>query len=283
MGGHADQAKGIASHLVRMQSPEEREVARKKQELAILESQLAEAELDLLTLQAHLRAFEIEYLHVVGRRYAELDRLQAEIEEALSRLHPEDAPQAQKADQARRQAHETAHAVGDAASTPKPSREFAASDDLKSTYRQAAKEMHPDLASDPQEHQIRQQFMARANNAYEAEDLELLRQVIREWQERPEAIVGDGPGAELVRLIRKIAQAKERIAGISEDMERLHESELGRLLKRVVEVKQARGDLLAEMAAAVASQIDAARKRLHGIRDDINGNGKNERQDKHHY
>ena len=74
----------------RVQSPEERELERKRAELAALEADLVERELELSTLQAELAAFETEYLRVVGRRYAELDEIRARIAEAHAARRPTD-------------------------------------------------------------------------------------------------------------------------------------------------------------------------------------------------
>ena len=64
--------------------PEERELARKREEQATLEVELAERELRSANLRAELGAFERRYLHFVGVRYAELDELKAQIAERLA-------------------------------------------------------------------------------------------------------------------------------------------------------------------------------------------------------
>ncbi|MCE2541091.1 MAG: hypothetical protein J4G16_12120 [Acidobacteria bacterium] len=61
---------------VRVWSPEERELERKRSELTALEAELIEQELRLSTLEAELAAFQTQYLRVVGVRYAELDDLE---------------------------------------------------------------------------------------------------------------------------------------------------------------------------------------------------------------
>src|ERR1041385_2346729 len=83
---------------------EEREVEKKRAELAALEAELAQRELDLATLQAELHAFESQYLKVVGSRYAELEEIEARMAEAQRKAYGQDYNEA---------AEETAWSVSD--------------------------------------------------------------------------------------------------------------------------------------------------------------------------
>jgi predicted nucleic acid-binding Zn-ribbon protein len=65
-----------------IQTPEERELAKKQAELSSLKERLVEEELDLATLQTGTRAFEARYCSIVGRLFAELDELHARKAEA---------------------------------------------------------------------------------------------------------------------------------------------------------------------------------------------------------
>ena len=90
-----------APEASRFRSPEEEELRRKRAELQILQSELAESELELATLRSELIAFERRYLEVVGSRYAELDALEAQIAEAVARSRPADPSARQQAESAR--------------------------------------------------------------------------------------------------------------------------------------------------------------------------------------
>ena len=79
-------------------SPEEEELDHKRVELERFQSELAESELQLATLRSELVAFERRYLEVVGSRYAELDRLEAQTAEAIARRDPQDPSARQKAE-----------------------------------------------------------------------------------------------------------------------------------------------------------------------------------------
>lgn len=108
-------------------TPEEEELEKKKVELTALEAELAQRELDLATLQSDLRIFEQEYFRVIGIRFTELDRIEAQISEYTAALE----------------------AI----------KSFKPSHNLKQLYREVAKRIHPDLATDEKERLHRQELM----------------------------------------------------------------------------------------------------------------------------
>jgi DnaJ-domain-containing protein 1 len=68
-----------------------------------------------------------------------------------------------------------------------------------------AKRIHPDLATDSEDRLRRQILMAEANRAFEEGDEDRLRRILHEYEASPDAVKGDGAGADLIRAIRKIA------------------------------------------------------------------------------
>lgn len=245
--------------LIRKQTPEERELEKKKAELSLLESKLAERELDLATLQAELHVFEQRYLRIIGTRYAELDEVRAQIAEAQARLDPDDDVAQAEAEEAREQADESANAASDVAEIEEISAKFKPSDNLKRLYREAARQIHPDLATDETERKRRHQVMIEINRAYEAGDENRLQSLLRDWQRSPESIKDEGVGAELVRLIRKIAQAEERLDAIDVEIEAVKVSELAELKNKIEAAEEEGRDLLQEMADEIGEEIAQAK------------------------
>jgi predicted transcriptional regulator len=251
----------MLTDMSQRQTPEERELSRKRAELARLETVLLQREVDLATLQAELRAFEGRYLGIVGVRYAALDEIEAQIAEAQARLRPGDHTAQRGAAQARAEAQESAQAAKEAG----PQLKFTPSDSLKKTFREVAKRLHPDLTTDEKERARRQRLMAEANRAYADGDEARLQAILREWEESPESVTGEGPGAELIRVIRKIAQVEERLRTIEAEMARLKASELFQLKSKVEEAEAEGRDLLAEMARLVDQRVAVAHKRLSAL------------------
>ncbi|MGC2477626.1 MAG: hypothetical protein WA485_25030 [Candidatus Sulfotelmatobacter sp.] len=240
--------------------PEDEELGRKRQELASLESELADRELYIATLRAELAAFERRYLRIVGTRYAELDEINAQIAERVSQRSEGDQQAESVAKQARAQANESRATVEADASEPiraLPSQE------LKNLYRRVAKTVHPDLSFDAEDRRLRQRLMAEANRAYEMGDVDRLKRILEEYESCPEAVRGDGVGAELVRVIRKITQVRRRLTEIEADLKQLGGSELVKLKTKAEEYEKLGRDLLAEMAEQVDRQIVTARQRTH--------------------
>jgi hypothetical protein len=251
----------MMSSIIRQLKPEEEEMLRKREELAAIRATLAERELELVDLRSQLAVFEGRYLRQVGTLYAELDEWRARLAELEARLNPSAAAQAQ-AEEAREQARQT---YQDAHSKASETRDFTPSPELKKLYREAAKRMHPDLARDPADRERRTRFMAEANRSYEAGDASALERILDEYQDGADAVPGEGIGAELIRLIRQISQAKERLAAIEREIAALRQSEIA-LLKKDTEEKERQGrDLLAELATAVKEQIELAKKRYDSL------------------
>ena len=186
-------------------TPEEEELERKRIELEQLESDVADLELELATIRSELVVFERNYMEAVGSRYAELDRLEAQIADFIAQSHPKD-PSARKHADATRTRRESEEALGEHGRKG-PAPEFEPTEELKRLYRQAAMELHPDLTTDDDEKPRRQRAMAEVNEAYEKCDAERIKKILDEWRSSPEHVQGDDMAAQLVRAIRRIALA----------------------------------------------------------------------------
>lgn len=240
--------------------PEERELARKRAEQAAIEAELGDRELRVASLRAELGAFERRYLHFVGSRYAELDEYKAQLAERIAREQPQNERAQQAARMARAIAGETKSAVGE--ESAKEPRAFKASPEMKRLYRDVAKRIHPDLTSDRKDRAKRQQLMAEANKAYERGDEARLAKILAEYDCSPEVVEGEGTGAELVRAIRRVSQARGRLAEIEAELDELLRSDLHQLKSRVEEAEKGGHDVFAEMAENVEEQIALAKQRL---------------------
>ena len=247
--------------IIRRLKPEEEEILRKREELAAIRATLAERELELVDLRSQLAAFEGRYLRQVGTLYAELDEWKARIAESQARIAPSAASKAQ-AEEARDQARQTYDDTHGKASN---THDFTPSPELRRVYREAAKRVHPDFATDAADLERRTRFMAATNHAYEAGDADALQRILDEYEDGAEAVKGEGIGAELIRIIRQISLAKTRVSDIERELAALRKSEIALLKKRAEEKQREGRDLLAELAAAVREQIELAKKQYEAL------------------
>jgi hypothetical protein len=246
----------MSSEIVHRLSPEEEELAAKRDELAQLEAQLADEELALASLKAELAAFEGVYLRRIGVLYSELDDWNARLAEL--RAERAETPEARsEAAQARAQANQSYSAAHGEAAEVQP---FAPSPDLKKLFREAAKRVHPDTASDDADRTRRERLMKEVNAAYAAGDENALRRILAGLDSSPDAVQGSGIGADLIRVLRQLRLVKNRLAAIDLELAVLAETDIA-LLKAKADIADSQGmDLLAEMEADVKTRISTVRQ-----------------------
>ena len=248
--------------------PEEKELERKKAILSELEDALANRELELATLKADLLSFQHIYLEAVGQLIAELDEIEARVAEATARKYPTDNKTEETVKKARKRANESANSYQsyrEEIGVSLPKRKFSPTENLKKLFREVAKRIHPDLASNERDRTIREELMKRANDAYRDEDEENLRSILAEYEAHPESIMGDSIGAELIRAIRNIELINQRMNAIVNEIDVVMKSELFLLKKNVEDAKIENRDLFNEMANHLHQKIQQAKIKLGKI------------------
>src|SRR5215468_11340681 len=237
-----------ASHLVLNQLSEEQALRKRREELSELESMLAERESELANLQSSLRAFEGRYLGAVGERYDELAGIEKEIAKSQG-LEIEDQEPISLADDEVGCGQNRFH-----------------SDKLKKLYREVARKFHPDLSSCPQERQHRHQLMVEINRAYETGAEDRLQELLEAGAGLESVEIGGSMSAEMILLVRRIAEAKQRLAEIEAEIEEIAASETYKLKQRVEAAETIGVDLFADLIGQIDRQIKKARARLEHLR-----------------
>jgi DNA repair exonuclease SbcCD ATPase subunit len=248
----------MKTQLVRQLTPEEEELAAKREELARLEAQLADQELLLVSLKAELAGFEGLYLRRVGVLYAELDEWNARLAELRAEQAGTTDARAEAA-KARTHAKEAYSAAHGEASEVQP---FTPSPELRTLYREAAKRVHPDTAIDDADRTRRERLMKEVNAAYAAGDEDALRRILAGLDASPDTVQGSGVGADLIRVLRQLRQVRNRIAAIELEIAGLSETDLAKLKAKADAASDEGRDLLAEMAANVQGRVVVARQQF---------------------
>lgn len=221
--------------------------------LAALEAELSTSEAGLLALKIELQQLQSRYLEELGGCYAELADIEAAAHDAEVRAGLREPP----IDAGDPDADETGGLV-DATCANRS----APSDDLKRVFRDLAKAIHPDLASDDAARRRRHALMAEANRAYAERDEDRLRLIQRAWERHPEAVIDESPGADRRRTLRLISEIEERLVAIGGEFADLRASAIWQLKGKIDDAKAQGWDLFAEMILQVKRDIGRAKARL---------------------
>jgi hypothetical protein len=237
--------------------PEEDELARLNAEQARLQDQVASAELTLRTIKAETAVFQHRYYRKVGRLYAELDALDAELAKLRVRQRPNDAAVHEEARAADHRAKKSAEEVGlsEACPEPRPTMDPG----FKEAYRRAVKLLHPDLATTERERQRRTESMVQVNLAYERGDQKAIQQLMEDFGRDPDAIVGEDVASCIVKAIRRIAQLHGRLGELQLEIEADKKAEIFKLRQRVEEAEAIGRNPLGDLAEELMQQITKRR------------------------
>jgi hypothetical protein len=249
----------IITAISRHIPPEEFELTHRRRELAEARAELAEREVALGHLRDQVLGFEARYIRQVGVLYRQLD----EVEEKLAELQVkrESLEERDDARAAYRRAHPEydPHAAQEADEAVSAVRN--AEVNVKLLFRELAKRIHPDFASDELDAQRRTQLMAQANEAFFRGDAALLERMIDGYDARGEAFGRTNPAAELLRVEALIKRVLADIAVAEQEHTALAKSEMAELRRQTTEAALGGRDLLAEMAARVKGMLGNAMRR----------------------
>jgi hypothetical protein len=245
-------------------TPEELELEKKHRLLERIADRLADREEAMTEMRGGLERFEARYTMDVARLYAEFDEVEAQIAEEEFKLVPDDEEIKKRAEELRRRAEESAARAAEDADVvnfkldPTP--------EAKKAYHQLARAIHPDLALDASEKEKRHALMAELNQAYSAGDQAKLDSMVADLKVSPDMITGDGVANALVRVIRQIYQARQRLIDLDAEQASIQASELFELMNRYeAEMSEGR-DMLAQMAARTEVHIKKSERRLANLR-----------------
>lgn len=259
----------MTAKITLQQSPGAALLTEMRQRLAALRTTLVEREAELAKLRSQMKAFEGRYLHRVGVLYAELDEINARITEREVDLYDSDSAR-RRAQEARRRAQETHDA---AFGVDKEPEEFDPPPSLKTLFRELARRIHPDFASDEAEQKHFTRLMSRANEAYSCGDAETLQRLLDDHLEIS-AAAGENDNLTLNRVTRQIQHAERDIAALLREQETLLGSEIGQLFADDQAATSEGRDLLDEMATSLRARIADAQYRLEFTERQVSAHGR---------
>ena len=251
------------NELAQRAIPESEEIREKRVEVTKLSNRLALREQELAEVRIAMARFEGRYYRTVGRRYVELDRLEAEIAQKHFSQSPHNEGLRWQAYRTSRRAERSSQDYRDWQAAPDPPGEGIPPPKAnKKLFREIAARIHPDRAEDERSRPLRTQLMAELNAAYARGDADGMRQVLKTWQESPEAVAGSGPEADLVRLNRLSQRLQRQIAHLEGQLRRLRSTEIFHIMQKTQEAERNGRDVLAELVEKLDRKIELARREL---------------------
>lgn len=222
--------------------------------LASLERELRRLESEYARDVDRVREFERRYRPAVGDRYDELERLRERTSrgwEALGRLQAGEGSRGT----GERAAHDAA-----GRSAPKPGGE------ARRLFLTLAREIHPDLASDPADRRRRHEVMAEATLAYRNGDSRRLQWLLEHWRARSEPGAGLGCASQWARTNRDIAWVRYRIREMQYSIGQLHSSPVARIMQEHDIARSTGRNLILEMRKQIQADLAEAYRDLDRLR-----------------
>ncbi|WP_435238443.1 hypothetical protein [Streptomyces sp. YPW6] len=232
-----DVRQGEAGDAAGPEDPDERPEARLARAVQVAEQALIEFEIAVETFRVEVENFSRLHHQKLGPMYARLDELDALIAEARAARtgDPEDERKAREAravvmpmpgvDELFHDWMDTDGLSPEAAAMltdqpVRPPKRVRPSEEARRLYRELARRAHPDLAQDEVERQRRDEFIARVNGAYGRGDVELLKELVAEWEAgpvQPPAPLSESE--ELYARLEWLSRRKELLTVLAKELE----------------------------------------------------------------
>lgn len=239
--------------------------ARLVAEAAYLRETIAGRELEVRELKDHRARFSAQQDAVLSPLRARLAEIESQILlRALEESGDDPEIRRQYAQWKRDTAEHERRAREAAAERMRP----APSDDLRATYRRVARLVHPDLAVDDIDRELRDRLMRDANAAFEQRDGTRLQQLLDMYGDMTrdnETVLDDLSSDRIEVLERIVAACRSRLDELGALIDELTSDMLYALMIKADQATDAGVDLLEGMAAVLRNQIDGALERLAGM------------------
>ncbi|MEW2307147.1 hypothetical protein AB0918_00560 [Streptomyces sp. NPDC006864] len=229
--------QGEAGDAAGPEDPDERPEARLARAVQVAEQALIEFEIAVETFRVEVENFSRLHHQKLGPMYARLDELDALIAEARAARtgDPEDERKAREAravvmpmpgvDELFHDWMDTDGLSPEAAAMltdqpVRPPKRVRPSEEARRLYRELARRAHPDLAQDEVERQRRDEFIARVNGAYGRGDVELLKELVAEWDAGPvQPPTPLSESEELYARLEWLSRRKELLTVLAKELE----------------------------------------------------------------
>ncbi len=237
----------VSLALVRYEPPPTREIQTRLLTLGRLRAEHDEIESAYERDRSALRDFEKRYKPAVGDRHQTLEDIRAQTARAWEQIRRA------------RSGEPLDEKTGGGLSEELPRKLFNPKTELRQLFRELARLVHPDLASDIEERRRRHEFMTEGTRAYRAADHRRLQWLLEHWQATPALPPGWDPDSRLARTNQRIAWMRYRITEMNHLTAALHASPLAEIKREAEQARREGRNLIAELRGRVVRDLEQAR------------------------
>lgn len=246
-----------------------RELERRREQLAELQRFLALQEAEYAERRSRLQRFIDRYIDTLAPLYMELDALESQLYCAMRYLHEalsRNGLDAREPDPPQATVLPSLLVLPSAAPLP-PEPEGGlvqvGPPPLKTLYRRAAMRLHPDLAPDERERQVREGKMAEVNDAYAASDRARLERLLLDAGESVFKVKGGDADAVLEWLRQAERAVQGRLRVVQAHVALLANHAMHQLCESIERAELKGLDPLGIMASRLRAQITERRQELY--------------------
>ncbi len=254
------------------------DVKQKRKELFLLESKFHQENQYLVNLRENLRDFELKYTELIIKRYQKLDLIQEEIKRIKYLLEIENKVQEENnyKDDINYENESLNTVIAEKTLEKDINNSFFQEKQTKRLYREAAKMVHPDFAINEIERQIREYLMIEINEAYANDDSKKIQETLTLWKQIYNTSNEKKDSSELWLINRKIIELNLKLQEISEEIKKIHNSELYQIKERFDDSQKMGIDLLTVMTEEIDSQITMSSQELKSLEFTMERHNENE-------
>lgn len=198
-----------------IQQYEDPRLAALRLEAEALEQRLAELESEKSEIEREIHSFNLRHEQELGPILEEIFRIQAEKKRQRAEEKPKDSEARAEYEEAKAEYEEYSRAVEEAQAEVRIELTEEEEDELKTLYRKASKQCHPDAVEENRKEEARELFL-ELDEAYERNDLDSVRRIAEQIEEG----VAFGSRSEEIDEVERLEAEVERLRGRVDELEK---------------------------------------------------------------
>ena len=255
------EAKAVQTYSDAQLEALRKKVGNKREYVAILE-------VELFNTRSDMEEFSAQYNTHLAPLERRLSELREHLKTALGDDSPPDPNEKHRQENGQAEAEQGNGFDSAAELEEEEERDPELEEKLKSLFHELAKRYHPDLVTDPEEKDWRQEIMAQVNQAYTARDLDALELLASKPERFGEDII-QTPNERYISLQKELEHLEKVIIDIEQTLRGIDISAAMQLKREIKRARRSGRDLMEAMAAELKERIHDIEDQLVALGEDV--------------